>query len=505
MKNSFLIILCSMLVYVFIKVFEVYKRKSTLQEFFLLDGNLQPGAFIGTMVSTNLSLGNFLYLSAIWAYFYGISGILWITIGILIMLISFKFFGKKYKNYIENRDNTGTLHEYLSNSYPKASLGVNKNALRYLASISTITSLALAITLELHLASNIIAVIIDKDPWILFIICSAIACFVAAIGGFWGVKVTDIFQSFLLYASLIFLFILIYIDDSQAKNYTTVYSFSITNLAFDVGWWNIISIIVFGIGWPLVTMDTWQRNSASRSLPVAMKGILISGGLMALAAIGWSMVGLYDHLALSNLSGSSGGYDPFVDFFLINKDSLLVKLSLSFFATGLIMAALSTADTFFVVCGHSIISDLIVGIYLKSKYSDLSSDKSKMLTDISRVIIMMLWFLIILVWFVLKNLNILQSALSLFFVAYGVQYCLLIPIIVSGYTKKKDTGPAFWSIAAGLIISIFVGISSSLALQYGWSTPLSLSADQWLSLTPVVTVAASAVVFFACQVGVKND
>lgn len=489
------------LAYIIFKVFAIHKRRITLQEYFLMDGNLKQGNFVGTMVSTNLSLGNFLYFCAIWSYIYGIAGVAWITLGVILMIISFVTFGPKFKEFIENRSNTGTIHEFLSSSYTKPSLGAGPIKLRLIASLSTIITITLAIVLELQLASQILSIILGKQPWLIFFIISAIACFIAAVGGYWGVAVTDSIQAGFLYIALIAFGLTILNDGNAAAPYSSSYPQGITNMISGIGWWNIASIIVFGIGWPLVTMDTWQRNSASRSLSVATKGIIIGGVLMVVAAFGWSMVGIYDHLALSTLANHSQGYDPFSDLFLIAANTTLLKWSLAILASGLIMAAISTADTFFVMSGHSLVSDVIVGVMRRGDYDSLSDIQNLSLTDIARALITLQWFVVLGVWFLLRGFGILQSALSLFFAAYAVQYSLLIPVMLSKPGVPKKSGPAFWAITVGIIVSVFCGLGSSLALQYGWSMPLNLSADQWLPLTPVLTVIASGIVYFVCHLG----
>lgn len=501
MKNIFLIIMFIILAYIIYKILSIHKRRITLQEFFLMGGNLKPGNFVGTMVSTNLSLGNFLYFCAIWSYFYGIAGMIWIAVGVLLMIISFVIFGPKFKPFIEDRANTGTIHEYLSSSYTKPSLLVGPIKLRLIASLSTLITITLAIVLELHLASQILSIILGKQPWLIFFIISAIACFIAAVGGYWGVAVTDSLQAAFLYLALFAFIFIIPNDTNTAATYSSVYPTGLTNLVSGIGWWNIASIIVFGIGWPLVTMDTWQRNSASRSLSIATKGIIIGGVLMIVAALGWSMLGIYDHLALSTLANHSQGYDPFSDLFLIAANTTFLKWGLAILASGLIMAAISTVDTFFVMSGHSLVSDVVVGVLRRGDYGSLSDTQNLSLADISRAFIALQWFIVLGVWFLLRGLGVLQSALSLFFAAYAVQYSLLIPVMLSKPGFPQKSGPAFWSIAVGIVVSILCGLGSSLALQYGWSMPIGLSADQWLPLTPVLTVIASGSAFFLCNFG----
>src|SRR5689334_14764519 len=61
-----------------------YKRSNTLTAFFLMDGRLNLSGLVGTLATTNFSLGNMIFLSLIWGYSFGFSGIFWLCIGFVI-------------------------------------------------------------------------------------------------------------------------------------------------------------------------------------------------------------------------------------------------------------------------------------------------------------------------------------------------------------------------------------------------------------------------------------
>jgi Na+/proline symporter len=366
-----------------------------------------------------------------------------------------------------------------------------------MASLATVITLLFAVVLEMHLASSIVSSLTGRPAWLLFLMLAGIGCFYAAVGGYWGVVVTDISQAAFLFVSLLALPVVALSHGATATPYHANYSISLGNLLGDIGWHNIASIVVFGIGWSLVTMDTWQRSSSCRHFDTARSGVIVSGVIMALFAAGWGFAGVYDKLAISqlNLAGFSQGFDPISDILLLAPSAgQLARVALGVLAAGLVMAAISTADTFFIICGHSLVSDVIVGGLKKSNYEALSPAHNLALTDVSRGVIVGFWALAVIIWLILKQVGLLASALSLFFAAYSVQYALL-PALLYARRSRQRAGPACWSIASGVIAALVCGLGSALILQYSPTLIILISADKWLALTPVIAVVVSGLVF----------
>lgn len=136
------------------------RKNTSIHEYFLMGGNLKSIGFIGTMLSTNLSLGNFILISAIWGYLFGWSGMLWWTVNLVVNAIAYYWALPRFKSFIEDRSNSGSVHEYLAVNFDSregTSSGdqVARRRLRLWASVATSICLLLATTFELHLASQI--------------------------------------------------------------------------------------------------------------------------------------------------------------------------------------------------------------------------------------------------------------------------------------------------------------------------------------------------------------
>jgi Na+/proline symporter len=160
-------------------------------------------------------------------------------------------------------------------------------------------------------------------------------------------------------------------------------------------------------------------------------------------------------------------------------------------AFSLVMAALSTADTFLMVCGHSFVSDLIVGIGRKSNFGNLTNNISFALSNIARGVIVSMTIFLVLLWILLNQLQLLQDPLTLFFIAYSVQWALLAPIIFAATKKKRSANIVFISIGAGIVTALLVGFGSAFTLYAGQETIFGLSTLGWLALTPFVTFLVS--------------
>lgn len=74
---------------------------TTSRDFFLHGENLSLKPFIATLVSSNISLGNMVFICAMLGYFYGWSGVFWVRTTILLLGIGFVTYGKRFKEYVE--------------------------------------------------------------------------------------------------------------------------------------------------------------------------------------------------------------------------------------------------------------------------------------------------------------------------------------------------------------------------------------------------------------------
>jgi Na+/proline symporter len=426
----------------------------------------------------------------------------WIVVCIFFIYVGFYVYHNKIAFYVEDRNNSGTLHEFISNNYHNVTGSDVTIQVRLVASLATITCLLIALTLELHLAALLVSRLLSLELSIAFMGLAALVAAYAAVGGFRAVVITDIFQSSFLALAIVLFFIVAYLnaDSPPVTPYGDAFG-GAGHFFKGAGWYNALSIVVIGFGWFLVTMDTWQRNCAARSIDKSLKGAMIGCGLMVLAVVMWTYVGIYDRLAIfpslegAALQAHSGGYNPFLDFFyFMPLEQGIWKLFGGLIALALVLAGLSTTDTFLTVCGHSLVSDILIGVKKRSSFGDLTPEQSLAFTTLGRAIIVGMGIAVIIVWFIFAHLQILYDPLTLFFVAYSVQYALLCPVIFAMRRNKLPAKAAMWSIGLGILTSLFFGLGSAIRLAAGGGPIMGFAPEVWLALTPVMTVIVGGLV-----------
>lgn len=506
MNGIIIILLLVISIIALIAGFNSVKKSRTATEFFLLNRKLRLPSFIGTMVASNLSLGNMIFVCAIWGYFFGFSGVFWVAITIALLLVGYMFFGKHFKQYFEDTTNSGSLHEFISSLYRKDGKLSSKN-LRYFSSLVTIITLLLAIILELHIASTLFSQVFGISTSLTFLWLLAIIASYSCLGGLRTVIHTDILQSILMLLA-IFAGLYFYFNFDSLGITNSEYSF--TSIIGGTGWANSLGISFLGFGWLLVTMDTWQRNSASRNTNITFNGIRSSIGIMIVFVILFALFGMYikdaiEPLVLKSGLTSSGGLFPFNDLFLISDliREPFLKASLAIIFVGLIMAAASTADTFFVVMSHSFTTDILINPTGESLGS-LNEKQNILFGTVGRIVIITSTFLIMIVWYVLYSNDLLNDPLNLFYISYSVQYALLPALIFGIFYKRKNQSTAIVSIIIGIITTLCIGFFFLPKIQAGDTESYwYLRPDQWLGLLPFITFVTSGTLFVILQT-IKN-
>lgn len=499
MNEIIIILLFALSIISVIAGFLSLKNSRTATSFFLLDGKLQLPNFIGTMVSSNLSLGNMIFVCAIWGYYFGLSGAFWVAITIILLWVGYASFGRYFKKYIEDTKNSGSLHEFISNLYKTNNSTPKK--LRYFSSLVTIVTLLLAIILELNIASTLFSIVFGFSVSATFLVLTLIIAAYSCLGGFKTVVHTDIIQFIFLVLAIIAGVYFYYKFDSSG-----ITSYSFGTILSDTGWANSLGISFLGFGWLLVTMDTWQRNSAARNIDVSFTGIRWSVAIMTVFVILFALFGMFIKDAIEPFAAqhnitTSGGLFPFNDLFLIRDfiSEPILKVLLAIIFVGLIMAAASTADTFFVVIGHSFTTDILIS-KTEESLGSLSDKQNLLFGTVGRIVIIASTFLIMIVWYILDRYNLLGDPLNLFYISYSVQYSLMPSLIFGLFYKKKNYKTAIISIVFGIIGTLFIGFFFLPKVQAADSdTYLLLRPDQWLGLLPFLTFLVSSLAFILSQ------
>jgi Na+/proline symporter len=240
-------------------------------------------------------------------------------------------------------------------------------------------------------------------------------------------------------------------------------------------------------------MDTWQRACAARSAQTAVDGMKWGtvGLLLGIAAFG--SIGIYDHLVLMpSLGGSpafSGGLNPLTDLYLLEPTlSSFEAALLGFVAVAFVMAGMSTADTFLVVCGHSFVSDLLVGFGKGAKFGELTDRESRFFTGIGRATIVVMGVAVISMFFILSWLDLLGNPLALFYLAYSIQFALLAPMIASIWNRKPPAWVALVALVVGIVIALIWGFGFAIAGRAGVVEFNSMTLEELVYLAPVPTM-----------------
>lgn len=479
-------------------------RSTTLQKFFLMGEGLKFKPFVGTLAATNFSLGNMIFLCLIWGYFYGLGGMVWLLIGFIaaaFVYIRFVQSSPEVQQYIENRTNSGSVHEYLGLAFASNGTPETTRMIRLLASLTTVLCVLVALTLELYLASQLLSPLVSIDTTTLFIILTSLICAYSALGGFWAVVKTDILQGALLIAGLISFFCIKNMLGLQVEPYSSRYVVGIIPSLMAPGWLGIVSIIGVTFAWYLVTMDTWQRSSASRSAGTATSGMVGGTVVLIVGIVIFSLIGMYDALAIKpslvpDLAGMhSGGINPITDLGLLQAGlSAWGKALYAFFVGTLVMAALSTADTFLVVAGHSFVSDLLIGVGKHSSFSELSEVENILFTGIARAVIVGMGVFVVATFFLLDSLGLLSDPLGLFYLAYSIQFALFAPVILSIRKRKPQALAILWGLAFAIITAVVWGFGFSLASKWGIESVLGFATAELVYLAPLPPILTGLIV-----------
>ncbi len=480
-----------------------YWKTTTVSSFFLMDGRLKWGGFVGTIAAANFSLGNMIFLSMIWGAFYGLGGVIWITIGFVLAGLVYTLAMKsgRLKNYIEDKKNSGSLSDFLATGY-RGEGGTESRwseRIRLLSSITVIVTLLLALALELYLAAYILSPILGIETiWIFSFLLAVIGVYSSA-GGYWSVVSTDFIQGFLLILSFCILGFLVVDFSIPLPSYTQGYGSGILGTLGSPGWVGIASILSVTFGWFLVTMDTWQRASATRSARTSVVGLWIGVGILVIGVLILGLLGMYDKLALSSILGDrfSGGLNPLGDMYmLVDSLSTIGVIGFGVVVLAFVMAGVSTVDTFLIAGGHSLTSDILIGFRTKRTLGELSAEENKKLVKLGRKSILYMVALVLVCYLFLKSVGLFIDPITSFFVVYSLQFALLIPLVfILGKKRLVSAKVAFWSIIAGLAIGVTWGFGWLAVRTLGAEEVLGIAVQDLIFLTPAPIIFSSLMIF----------
>jgi len=467
-----------------------------LYGFFLMEGRLKLPGFLAAILSANLSIGNFLIFIASWGYMFGWGGIFWFLVNLLLNTVAYIIFIPTFRSYIEDKNNSGTIHEYLSCSFANELEDKSFNTkIRLVASATTILGLLFAIVFEIHLAATLLAPLLGVDTILFFTVLTIIICIYSGIGGFHTLVFTDVIQSLFMFigtAAVIPILLSLGTKDQLFKSYPIEFN------SLLIGWPSVLGICIIGSGWFLVAMDQWQRTCATRDSKRTKKGMIWYFISISVFAIIYGLMGMVDHASIlpslnpAIASLHTGSNNPLINYFIIAQNSSLISRidQICYALTGiaLLAAAMSTANTFLIVSGHSFISDLLLAVSKHTDIHSLTDKQNRIFVIIARSSIIGMGVFIIFTWVILNIFGLLKDPLSFFFIAYSIQFALLAPMVFS-CLRNRFRIPArsvFNSIWLSVLISLVFGVWFWILSQQNIPSVLGLNPVDWLSLTPVI-------------------
>ena len=469
--------------------------------FFLHGESLRLGSFVSTLVASNLSLGNMVFVCAILGYSAGLSGVLWVVLTILALGLGWLLMGPRFRGYINDRGNFGTLHDFLAASHCSGD-PIGQRRLKTIAASITCFSLFMAIVVEAHLGTMFASLVLGVPHVVLMALFVVSVVAYTAAAGFFAVVHTDIVQSFLLIVALVAAFALFSLLPEGSSLSSAGYSASPREVIGGVGWPTAVGLIVLGFFWLIATPDTWQRNAASRRFDTTLRGTLLGTGAMCVAVAAFAVLGMLVQMKVvpnvpPELSPSlSGGYFPLNDVFLLNLEELGPFASClgALFATGLVMAAISTIDTFLVVIGHVLNVDLGLTRQGVSNLKNLTREQDWFVLQRGRLIILLSPVAILAMWFLMMRGGWLRDPLSLFFVTYTLQFVVAVPLLAATVPRLRS----YRDTTAQLLVSTMItaGIGCAAMFNLGSTrTILGLDPASWMALLPLVPVLIGAAVY----------
>lgn len=465
-----------------------------------MDGKLRLPGFVGTIVAANLSLGNFIVFICTWGYTFGFAGIVFFLCNLFLNVLGFVLFLPAFRSYIEDRANNGTIHDYLSRAYGGDPHGRSASRIRLSASLVTVVCLSLAMVFELSLAVQLLHPVGLSQTIVLFVCLAALIAFFTAYGGFRTLITSDIANATILAIGLVCLVGLI-VKFSLAAHAVPLHLSLTAQDVKNLGWPNIVSILLIGSGWMLVAMDQWQRACASRSYTVTFRGMFIYFFILAAFAVTFATWGAFDHTMLPTLLGKqaasslAGATNPLMDIAALPVSIGFEQILVMFIVSGLVFAAVSTTNTFLNVCSHSLTTDVLVGSIAHKEMGELTDKQNRTYIRIGRAVIIAIALLISIVFSLFIRTGLLKDPLSFFFITYSVQFALLAPMALSVLPARlrPPATVAFFSICLGFVVALGVGFGAWMLMEANSPAVLGLAPSDWETLTPVVTVLVGLV------------
>jgi hypothetical protein len=225
-----------------------------------------------------------------------------------------------------------------------------------------------------------------------------------------------------------------------------------------------------------------------------VRGVFIGSTILAVLVSLFAVAGMLvkthvEPLTTASQSLSKGAF-PLQDMFLLAGQTGAGDFLLAMIALGLVVAAISTADTFVVVATHSLSVDFLPHLQGDTSLSSNADDKSELTIFRARVMTACLGAAVLLLWYTLRSA--LDNPVGAFFVVYTVQFALLSPVVFGFWTATRSYLAALTGMLCGVSTAVVVGLWTLIGAG-DRSAFAGFTANDVTSLLPAIVFVVGAV------------
>jgi Na+/proline symporter len=444
---------------IFSLVFFVHKslreksKANTLLNFFQYGSGFKKKSFFATLLASNSGLCGAVYLIIVYGYFYGLGVFWWMICFWILTQIGSVYTIKKVDQLRSGFvSKNGTLHEFLGSMFHSTKVRMVAGA------FSTIVYLGL-VAAELVLGYEVLRAFIPGSVQIfgfslvplVFLLCLAlIVVYYASRSGFRAIVATDKIQLTLI---VIMIFSVLGFIVSHYSSFVESYTTHFVSLldirsVFDPLGEGVLSFLFFfvfmnlifwGAWWP-AAMDQWHRVAATKSSKSALDkyyGTLSVGSVLYFALLSFTFlaVGSITRILVETADGATQPLYYFLTEIVSSIGGSSVAVFVGAFGAGLIVLGLvaliiSTVDTYLVVAGQSLVSDIILARRYRQSLSEMDGSLSKRNHEVelrfSRRVVLFLFVPVILFFFLITRLADVFTTIYFFFSFQMVELGALI-------------------------------------------------------------------------------
>jgi hypothetical protein len=283
------------------------------------------------------------------------------------------------------------------------------------------------------------------------------------LGGLRGNALADIAQNLLKIVVICFLTYLLFkrfVTQSQSSVWSALFP-PLTTMVENLGWWGLITNVMFNLAWQFVDMSTWQSiiGGAKASDEAIAKTLRLSG---------LSIFIIPNFIATLLGASLAGTPDITPDNILVQSVSLLpsqnvVVLFLIFVAVA--ACVMSLIDGYFLAAAYALLIDII---HPRENLADLDADPNRAKKLLLIVRVGLVAVAVVAIWGVSYLLD--RLGLSLFDFVYIViitQLALIGPVLIGLATNRLPRIPFWVPIICALIIGFgCVAVGTRLSAKW---------------------------------------